>query len=302
MSIKTTELSVYYYKVTPKATTKDDYKLYQDELTVAFQFPELNKEYENVLQTNGEVGLFSEIKKRNNLIFGTFSYTQTENIPPSQNKTTKKIKTLELDDDDGLGYQTSFLFDSRTNIIAIVNRRPGVNANSIAHFVKHNYNTPFFSLEKVTTVSSMDNFFKTSSYKNLKITLAAPTDISSFIDKSDLIPMEIASLANKFEAGKLTFEMEANTKQSLNINTVRNVVSFFDKNLFSNVKKLTVRGDDPDVEEKTFDFISGRINDKITVEKTRHNNFRTREVYEQLEAAFNENSLYLRENFSNIND
>lgn len=81
---------------------------------------------------------------------------------------------------------------------------------------------------------------------------------------------------------------------------VRNTVNFFKRNLFSNVKTFTIKGNDPDIEEKTFNFISGRINDKIKVERTRHNNFKTREVYDQLEEKFYQNAVYLREHFSNI--
>ncbi|WP_420552404.1 DUF6731 family protein [Tenacibaculum aiptasiae] len=293
----TKDLSIYYYKITPKAITKEDRRLHQEELTKAFEIPN-QENLENIIQTNGEVGLF-EVKKRNDFTFGTFSFTQTESIPPRQNKNTKEINKLDLEEDDGLGYQTSFLFDSQTNIIVLVNRRPGVNAKSIEKFIKHNFNTPNFTLEKITNKSSMENFFKTKSYKKLKVKLASPTNINKLVDGSDLLPVEIPSLANKFEAGKLSFEFEAETKQSLNISKVREVVSYLDRQTSAELLTLTVTGNDPDVEEKTFNFLTGTINDKITVEKTRHNNFRTREVYEQLEIKFYENSIYLREVFSN---
>ena len=112
----------------------------------------------------------------------------------------------------------------------------------------------------------------------------------------------ILLISHRFESGKINFEVTANTNESLNIGAVRETVNFFRRNLFSNVESLTVTGNDDNVEEKTFNFISNRIHDKITVEIGRHGNFRTREVYEQLELRFNENSVYLREVFTNRND
>lgn len=296
---KTKTLNVYYYKVTPKVM-EADYISAQNELTSAFLFPS-DKKYENILQTHGEVGLFGDRVVRRNLIFGTFAFTQTENIPPKQNKLSKNTKELELGDDDGLGYQTSFVFDRLTNIIGIVNRRPGVAKNSIEKFVKHNFDTPNFSLEMVATKSSMENFLRTGSYKKMSIKISNPTQIESLLDSKNETIVSLRNIVNRFESGKINFEVTANTNESLSLGAVRDTVNFFKRNLFSNVDSLTVTGNDDSIEEKTFNFISNRIQDKITVEIGRHGNFRTREVYEQLEIKFDENSLYLREVYTNKN-
>ncbi|GAA3579685.1 DUF6731 family protein [Snuella lapsa] len=295
--MKNKQLSVYYYKVHP-IVIPEEYVNAQNKLTEAFQLPK-EKEYENVFQTYGEVGLFGEIKYKNDYIFGTFAFTQTENIPPKQNKKSKLTENLNLEEDDGLGYQTSFIFDKQTNIIAIVSRRPGVNATSIENFFKLNFDLPPFRFDRITYKSSLDNFLRTSSYRKLKIKIANPTEITPLLDNKGLAVGELSRLIKEFGANKLSFEVTTTTKETLPINAVRNVVNNLIRVTTGNVQTMEVIGNDEDVEEKVFNFISNRIADSITVEITRHGEFRTREVYQQLELKFQENLSYFREIYRN---
>ena len=295
--MKIKPLSVYYYKVHP-IVIPEEYVSAQNKLTDAFQLPK-EKEYENVFQTYGEVGLFEERKHKNDYIFGTFAFTQTENIPPKQNKKSKLTENLNLEDDDGLGYQTSFIFDKQTNIIAVVSRRPGVNATSIETFFKLNFDLPPFRFDRITYKSSLDNFLRTTSYRKLKIKIANPTEITPLLDNRGLAVGEISKLIKEFGANKLSFEVTASTKESLPINAVRNVVNNLIRVTTGNVETMEVIGNDEDVEEKVFNFISNRISDTINVEITRHGEFRTKEVYQQLELKFQENLSYFREIYKN---
>ncbi len=72
MKSKEKTLKVHYFKVVP-IVNEEYYIKAQNEITEAFELPE-NKEYENVYQTYGEVGLFGSIKRKKNYILGTFSY------------------------------------------------------------------------------------------------------------------------------------------------------------------------------------------------------------------------------------
>jgi len=295
--MKKKKLNIYYYKIIPTVNT-EEYIAAQHEITEAFKFPE-EKKYENVYQTYGEVGLYGKRKHKKDYIFGTFAFTQTENIPPKQNKNSKETENLELDKDDGLGYQTSFIFDKRTNIIAVVSRRPGVNITSIENFIKLNFDLPRFRFDRIVYKSSLDNFLKTSSYRKLKFKIANPTEITSILDNKGLAVTEISRLIKEFGADKLSFEVSASTKESLPINAVRNVVNNFLRIKTGNVEIMEVIGNDENIEEKVFNFISNRIVDTITVEITRYGEFRTKEVYQQLELKYQENSISLRKIYKN---
>ena len=290
-------LSVNYFKIIP-IINEEEYIIAQNKITNAFELPE-DREYENISQTYGEVGLFGKRKYKNDYIFGTFAFTQTENIPPKQNKASKITENLELEEDDGLGYQTSFIFDKQTNIIAIVNRRPGVNVTSIENFLRLNFDLPVFRFERITYKSSLDNFLRTTSFRKLKVKIANPTEITPLLDNKGLAVTEFSKLIKEFGANKISFEVTTSVKESLPINPVRNMVNNLLRVTTGNIQSLEVVGNDEDVEEKVFDFISNRISDSITVEITRHGEFRTKEVYQQLELKYQLHLQLFREVYKN---
>lgn len=293
------ELSINYYKITPLVPEEQLFES-QEELKSAFHFPN-DREYNSVYQTNGTVDLYGNRVTRNNFILGTFTFIQLENIPPKQNTITKDIEDLPFEETDGLGHQTSFLFDTLTNIIVIVSRRPGVNASSIHRFVKENFDVCRFSLEFVQKPSSLENFLRTSSYKKLKVKLAHPTNIDHLMN-SDNSVKDTLKLMDKFLSNKISFEVESMTRESLDVGTVRNFVDLVRRNFSENIEVLRITGNDENVEEKSFDFISNRVKQKIVVEVARFGNFRTREVYDQLVLKYSEIALSLRQTYSNINE
>jgi hypothetical protein len=295
--MKQKNLSVNYFKVIP-IINEDEYVNAQNKITEAFELPE-DREYENVYQTYGEVGLFEKRKHKSDYIFGTFAFTQTENIPPKQNIKSKLTENLNLDEEDGLGYQTSFIFDKKTNIIAIVSRRPGVNVTSIESFIRLNFDLPIFRFERVAYKSSLDNFLRTTSYRKLKIKIANPTEITPLLDNKGFAVTELSNLIKEFGANKISFEVTSTAKDSLPINSVRNVVNNLLRVTTGNVETMEVIGNDEDVEEKMFNFISNRISDSISVEITRHGEFRTKEVYQQLELKYQLHLQFFREIYKN---
>jgi hypothetical protein len=293
-------LSVNYFKIIP-IINEEEYVTAQNKIKNAFELPE-DREYENVYQTHGEVGLFGKRKYKNDYIFGTFAFTQTENIPPKQNKTSKATENLNLEEDDGLGYQTSFIFDKQTNIIAVVSRRPGVNVTSIESFIRLNFDLPIFRFERVAYKSSLDNFLRTTSYRKLKLKIANPTEITPLLDNKGLAVTQFSKLIKEFGADKISFEVSTSAKESLPLNPVRNMVNNLLRVKTGNILTMEVVGNDEDVEEKVFNFISNRISDSITVEITRHGEFRTKEVYQQLELKFQVHLLFFREIYKNKNE
>lgn len=204
-----------------------------------------------------------------------------------------------MDDDDGLGYQTSFIFDKQTNIIAIVSRRPGVNVKSIENFIRLNFDIPIFKFERIAYKSSLDNFLRTTSYRKLKVKIANPTEITPLLDNKGLAVTEFSKLIKEFGANKISFEVTTSAKESLPINPVRNMVNNLLRVTTGNIETMEVVGNDEDVEEKVFNFISNRISDLITVEITRHGEFRTKEVYQQLELKFQLHLAFFREIYKN---
>ncbi len=193
-------------------------------------------------------------------------------------------------------------FIKKTNVIAIVNRSPGVNVTSIENFFKLNFELPKFRFDRIVYKSSLDNFLKTSSYRKLKVKIANPTEIVPLIENKGLAIGEISKLIKEFNGNNISFEVSASTKESLSINAVRNVVKNLLRIKTGNISSMQVVGNDDNIEEKVFDFISNRIVDDITVEISRYGNFRTKEVYQQLELKFEEHLDFFNLVYQNINE
>ncbi len=290
-------LNIYFYKVEPRFDNSE-YHNTQELLKNAFSFPN-DIEYNSVHQKGGTVDLFGNRQTNDNIVFGTFTFIQTENIPPKQNLITKATEDLDLTDEEGLGYQTSFLFDKNTNIIVIVNRRPGVNISSVVKFVQNNFDLPVFRLSQVIKPSALTSFLNAPNYKKLKVKIANPSDISSLIDANNSSLKEILDANETLNSGEVSFEFKADKDESLTNTAVRNIVRFLQRNNETELKELKVWGDDGDNPNHLYDFITDRLKDFITVEVQRLGNFRIAEVYRQLREKYDEHRHMLIEVYSN---
>lgn len=285
-------LNAYYFKVELDGMLQKTPELY-DSIIQAFSLPD-NKKYGQVIQTGGNVALLGKRIRRNGIVLGTFSFIQLEDIPPKQNRITDVVNAIDLDENEGLGYYTPFLFDPSSCIIVVVSARNGVNISAIKKFIEANFNVPKFTLAPVIEPSELMEFLRTPNYKSVKFKVAKVDNTAGLVPSGGRALEEIIEVAEKYEPGTLSYDLRAGRKGHLNTTKVRQLVEALFRHKGENVKQLIVDGADDDDVRRHFDFVSDRLVDVIYTESHRNGSYVMDEVYAQLEENFFKKSQELR--------
>lgn len=288
----TRNLNVYYFKVQLEAQGDPE----PDQIKAiisAFSFPE-DKQYRPVLQSGGNVTIHGNRVKRNGVVLGSFSYIQLEEIPPKQNKLTNVIKSIDLDEDEGLGYYSPFLFDPSSRILAFVSTRNGVNLSAVKKFTEYNFDIPKFQLTPIIEPAVLQEFLNTPNYKSVKFKVAKVDKQAGLVPKDGKAVSEIIDVAEQYDPAELTYDLKAGRKGHLNTGMVRRLVEALFSYRGDEVKQLVVDGFDEDDIRRHFDFVTDRLRDTIVIETHRMGRYAMEEVYAQLEEKFLEHSQGLR--------
>lgn len=284
----TKKTNVYFYQIVPLVEQKQKAitnKLFSE----VFKFKK--KSFDNIDFSDGEISI-SNVKSMHSdrYCLGTFIYNQKSNVPPKFDGIN--TEPLDLNDNQGLGYDCSFIFDSKTNIIALESKRPGVNLNALTEFIHNNYDVPQFDFSMVIIPSEYQKFLDSPSYYRIEYDIARPTNStglkgnsSSSLD-STVDAMEDINALN----GSIVYSVGNYKTRSLNLTQIR----LFVQGLLKLNKKedfvttLKVTGTDLDSDKsKVFDLVSNRLVENIEIEKQRINSkFFIKEKYRQIEALY----------------
>lgn len=274
-----------FYQLRPKTTDEKYYIECQNAIGEAFIFP--RERHKTIFHKDGSVGLYKTPKIYPNHVLATFYYNQGENIPPSMDRKKGTTQELMLEDGEGLGYTTSFLFDRKTNIIAIESNRPGVAVGTLCKFMKNNYDLPSLEAVYVINPAEYSEFLKISTYNRIKVKLAKIQEIGQFLNSDSMSIKEMRDLADKTNSGEMQIFLKApNRKTSLKniVSIVKEALRFSDE---EELKELVISGYDDDNKAKRVDFFKHKISEKIYIEKQRLiGKFALKEKYEQLEEKY----------------
>jgi hypothetical protein len=288
MGNNTKKSKLYFYQIVP-LVEKKSLNEYNKLFSEAFKFK--NDAYSTIPYSDGDISISKiERKHSNRYCLGTFIYNQKNNVPPKYDGIN--TKPLDLNLKEGLGYDCSFIFDSKTNIIALESKKPGVSLGAIIDFIDQNYDLPSFDFSMVIIPSEYENFLKSTEYYKIEYDIAKPTNSTGL--KSD----ENSSLGNTIGVmedlnalkGSIIYSVGRSRKRSLNLIQIRQFVqSLLRLNKREDfVKKLKITGTDNDSGgSKEFDLITNRLVEDIEVPKARViTKFFTKEKYRQIEALY----------------
>lgn len=116
----------YYQVVLPS----NESRTFADLLELLMQTPNdetRNRDYQGV-----PIRL-QKIRKVNAVWFGDMVKIRMDGIPP-KTKLTGHQEDIDLDDDEGLGEETAFLFDTRTGILVFQRNKFAVSATAFSHY------------------------------------------------------------------------------------------------------------------------------------------------------------------------
>ncbi|MBN8641254.1 MAG: hypothetical protein J0L86_05510 [Flavobacteriales bacterium] len=286
MAIKKT--NVYFYQIVALVEQKQKEKT-NKLFSEVFKFKK--KSFDKIDFSDGEI-LISNIKSihSDRYCLGTFIYNQKSNVPPKFDGIN--TEPLDLNANQGLGYDCSFIFDSKTNIIAIESKRPGVNLNALTEFIHNNYDVPQFDFSMVIIPSEYQKFLDSPSYYRIEYDIARPTNSTGLKGNSSSSLDSTVDAMDDINAlkGSIVYSVGNYKTRSLNLREIRlfvqGLLKLNKKEDFVTTLKITGTDIDSD-KSKVFDLVANRLIENIEIEKQRINSkFFIKEKYRQLEAIY----------------
>jgi len=287
---KTTK--VYYYQIFP---LDDDLNLDDKVLTLKLSdkaiFKHKNK-FKKVLHSDGHINIYDYKEVHDRYVLGTFVYNQTTNIPPSFDSQENKPSKLKIGDYDGLGYDSSFIYDRKTRILGLESKKPGTSPKSVLQFLFKNFDMPDITFKDVVLPDEFTKFMNSNEYTRLEMDLAIPNNDMGILKSKEKNANRLLRLMQDLKGmnAKIVISNGRSRKSKLSLKDVRQLAQWFYKDDKGEdvTKDLKVTGLDVDSgRTHIFDLVSKRLVTGLTVNKIRTiGNFQLKSKYNQLEGDF----------------
>lgn len=187
---------------------------------------------------------------------------------PSKASKTGEVTTFDLEDNEGMGEEAAFLYDSTTNILAIQRNRYSFTINSFAYYL-NKFNTSNDDIEFLPIISenTLDRLSNLESITKFQLKVSGISNPTHF-KNSGLAPGKVIDLLEEFEAPQLSLEISSGyTKNSLKKSSINRAINQFLKfaNLNSEnvspseVTSLLVTGTDLEEKKDIIDLIADRV-------------------------------------------
>jgi len=175
---------------------------------------------------------------------------------------------LNLDDDEGLGEETAFLYQIPTMVLMLQRNRNGVSESSFAKYFTAKSGIEV-RLEPVVQGDVIARITRMQTISKFEITVAGASTMSA-LKGQDLAVDEILSLSNRFHAQSVTMEVSVGNQKtkSLSFGTViesaTKLFSHATKQL-GDIKTIKVSGDTENGHLEVLDLLQDWVRETIDV-------------------------------------
>lgn len=289
---ETKTTNVYYYQIFPadeglKPEEKEQLLKISDKAIFSER-----EDFIQVLHSDGHINIHDIKENHNRYVMGTFVYNQTSNIPPSYNAKKNKPSKLKIGDFDGLGYDSSFIYDRKTRILGLESKKPGTSPKSVLEFITKNFEMPEITVKDVVLPDEYTKFLNSSEYTRVEMDLAIPNNDMGVLKPQEKNAKRILQVMQDLKGmnAKIVISNGRSRKSKLSLKDVRQLAQWFYKTDKGEdvAQNLRVTGLDVDSDRThIFDLVSNRLITKLTINKTRTiGNFQIKSKYTQLEGDF----------------
>ncbi|TKK65422.1 hypothetical protein FC093_20135 [Ilyomonas limi] len=249
--------------------------------------------YRPIHKNTGPISLSDAVKQHGKFIVGTLAHTQMNDLPNYRNTQTGETGQLPLNDEQGLDYNTSFLFDKELQMLALESKKNGVSLQLFCNFFQHNYDLNKLETEIVIDPIEMQKLQRMSVVKKFKVKIAKVANGEIFSDGGKRQSFgQIIDSADGTNTDTLEYVLTASRlkSDSLNVNKIkqfiRELLIFRDT---EEVTKLELTGkEDEDAASYPINFIGSRVRFQIEVERKRFSeSFALQEKYSLLKESYN---------------
>lgn len=189
---KSTKVNYYQLRVNTSKMTALEVDNLKEKFKNAILFKSLKVPI--VEQGDGTVSPAKSKEINVRYVAGALIYTQKSNIPPKFDETSQKLEAVDIKGFSGLGYDSTFFYDSETMIIAIESKVPGPTLESFQNILNRNYKLDFFEIVVVTSSNDYQKFINSKGVRTVEIKMlnlsnvpAKKTKIKAVSEVQDLV-------------------------------------------------------------------------------------------------------------------
>lgn len=186
---------------------------------------------------------------------------------PLKAKLSGDVSSIDLEDDEGIGEETAFLYHIPTKVLAIQRNRYGVSAAVFAWYFGEKGSVETIKLEPILQKDGLQRLANMKDVRKLSLNIAGLENMSVFKGLGNGVEPMIA-LMNQFKSPNLTLTISMGKRRG-SLESVKDFVqSFtqFNQQGESSIHKFEISGKTEDGEKSVLDLIEYRMVEEIEVE------------------------------------
>lgn len=265
-------INLNFWLLAPEKESPDavEYTKQREEIKNVFNSPPAS--FQPLELFDSTVNVYEKIEQRGLYFLGTLIRNQIYDVPPKYDEQKLELSRLPVEVGQGLGYQTSFLFDPRYQIVMIESTNNCVGISTFCALLKKNFNLSV-DPRLVIDPAKMSAFNKMGVITKFKVKIAS-------LQHGDLLRThkrsavgQIIHSADDTNTDTLEYTLSVGKRKSaLNRERIRGLVRVFSKYDEEEIKTLIVTGKETDESDSnTIDFIQQKLRERITVDRPRIN-------------------------------
>jgi hypothetical protein len=256
------------------------------------------EKWKPIVLSDGKVTMFGPVEKRKDLYLGTLIKNQLTSIPPSFDESDSKLEKLPLNANQGLAYQTCFLYYPELRIVMIQSVKNGVGIGTFCSLLNSNYEIPAVEPGIVIHPAKMKDFLAMGIITKFRVKIAKVQSGTIFKADRRTSLGQIISSSDHTNTDILEYSLSTRKRnESLAVKKIRSIVDSALKYDNLEVKQLSVKGkEDEESDSDTINFIEQKLQDHMSIEKERLiSSFQIAENYQKMVDVFEMHKKDLRD-------
>lgn len=194
---------------------------------------------------------------------------------PSKAKLSGAVSSLNLDEDEGIGNETCFLYHPATKVMAIQRNKSGVTARMLAeYFQQKNGLTSPIELSSVIQKDALDRLSRMQETRKIRIRMAGVTNPDFFKGRADTAVGEMLNIMKFMDAPTANVELSMGRQPgSLSVARVvkmaREMLGMADRGDVGESSSMDVFGTFDDDTQERFDVLSYRMVEEVVIKEDR---------------------------------
>lgn len=236
------------------------------------------------------------------LIIGDMVKIRLDDFPP-KTKINGEQEDVELDDDEGFGESTAFIFDSNINVLIMQRNRTAVTESGFAkYFTEKGRTSSAILLNPILKDNALERIENLSEYRKFEITLSDTNSLSGQAKIGHTLS-KMVDYSNIFNGQKVSIIVSMGHKRGslTNIKTLARNLIELSSNCYGNVEKVQISGKEGSGDPiEIIDLLEFKVMDSKSIEIVRNYEESRKIRQNALLASYRDNKEALEERFRSL--